>query len=100
MTVFPCTRATAPPELVEYLASVFAAVVAEGRTYPQMGEITTETFADYFFAEDCFVGLLDVANEGIRASGVNGLDREAGYGLEKVRAGRSWEEAVLGMFCE
>lgn len=100
MTVFPCTRATAPPALVAYLAAVFNAVVAEGRTYPQLGELSEEQFAAYFFAEDCFVGLLDRATEGVRAAGERGVDREKGLGLEEVRAGRSYEECVLGMFCE
>lgn len=100
MTVFPCTRASVAPELIEYLAAVFNAVVDEGRTYPQMGKLTTEQFAAYFFAEDCFVGLLDGATEGVRAAGSSGVDREKAVTLEGVRAGRSYEEAVLGMFCE
>jgi len=100
ITVFPCTRATVSAELVEYLAAVFNAVVDEGRTYPQMGTLSIEQFAAYFFAEDCFVGLLDKATDGVRVAGATGLDREKSYTFEQARAGRSYEEAVLGMFCE
>ncbi|ORY85403.1 hypothetical protein BCR35DRAFT_302888 [Leucosporidium creatinivorum] len=96
LTVFPVTRETVSDELVEYLRGVFNAVVEEGRTYPQLGEQSFEQFAGYFFGSDCFIGLLDTPPVGL----VEGtpLDREHGYSLEAVRAGRSWQEAVLGMF--
>ncbi|GAA5857250.1 hypothetical protein JCM8547_009398 [Rhodosporidiobolus lusitaniae] len=97
LTVFPVRRDTVPDELVGYLAGVFNDVVEEGRTYPQMEKQTVESFAGYFFAADCFIGLLDVATPEM-ADVSAGLDREEGYSLESVRAGRDWKDCVLGMY--
>lgn len=102
MTVFPCTRASVSSELIGYLAGVFAETVQAGRTYPQIEVQTTDEFAGYFFAQDCFVGLLEEGEgrEDVRAAGEKGLERDAGYSLEEVRGSRTYAEAVLGMFCE
>ncbi|GAA5977341.1 hypothetical protein JCM11641_000069 [Rhodosporidiobolus odoratus] len=97
LTVFPSRRETVPHELVEYLASVFNAVVEEGRTYPQMSALSVGEFAAYFFSADCFIGLLDVAPTDLGDASA-GMDREQEYSLESVRAGRDWKECVLGMF--
>ncbi|EFI28130.1 MPR1 [Coprinopsis cinerea okayama7 len=43
--------------LLDYLREVFAAVVEEGRTYPQEGDINEKSFQSYFFAADVFVGV-------------------------------------------
>ncbi|GAA6036864.1 hypothetical protein JCM8097_006320 [Rhodosporidiobolus ruineniae] len=97
LTVFPVRRDTVPNELVEYLAGVFNDVVEEGRTYPQIDKLSVDEFAGYFFAADCFIGLLDVAPAELTDVSA-GLDREETYTLEKVRAGRDWKECVLGMY--
>ena len=50
------------PGLVEYLHSVFARIVEDGRTYPMEvveGEgYSRQAFESYFFAADVFVGIL------------------------------------------
>ncbi|GAA5952903.1 hypothetical protein JCM21900_004259 [Sporobolomyces salmonicolor] len=97
VTVFPCDRETVSNELIEYLASVFNDVVEEGRTYPQREKLSFDDFAAYFFGSDCFVGLLDIAPAEL-GDASSGVDREAGYSIESVRAGRDWRECVLGMY--
>ncbi|GAA5914392.1 hypothetical protein JCM6882_008220 [Rhodosporidiobolus microsporus] len=97
LTVFPVRRDTVEDGLVEYLAGVFGDVVDEGKTYPQMSRLSTEEFSAYFFAADCFIGLLDVATPEMGDISA-GVDREEGYSLESVRAGRDWKECVLGMY--
>lgn len=49
-------------------------------------------------AADCFIALLDVPTPEM-ADISAGLDRDEGYSLESVRAGRDWKECVLGMYC-
>ncbi|KAK4700249.1 Ca2+:H+ antiporter, partial [Phenoliferia sp. Uapishka_3] len=101
LTVFPCTRASVDQQLISYLAKVFNDVVREGRTYPQQQELTEEEFANYFFSHDCFVGLLnlDLTVADLPATLKDGsIAHDANYSLETVKAGRSWEESVLGMF--
>ncbi|GAA6005717.1 hypothetical protein JCM10207_005306 [Rhodosporidiobolus poonsookiae] len=97
LTVFPTTRASVPDELVAYLAGVFNDIVEEGRTYPQIEKLSVEEFAAYFFAADCFIGLLDEAPAEL-AGQEGGLDRGEAYSLESVRAGRDWKECVLGLY--
>ncbi|GAA5831877.1 hypothetical protein JCM11251_003918 [Rhodosporidiobolus azoricus] len=97
LTVFPVRRDTVPDELVGYLSGVFRGVVEEGKTYPQMGGMSEDEFSAYFFAADCFIGLLDVPTPEL-ADAPTGLDRDEGYSLENVRAGRDWKECVLGMY--
>lgn len=48
LTLFPLTRTTVDPSLLSYLTSVFNAVVAEGRTYPQQEQLTVEEFVRSF----------------------------------------------------
>ncbi|KDE09755.1 hypothetical protein MVLG_00155 [Microbotryum lychnidis-dioicae p1A1 Lamole] len=97
LTVFPLTRSTIPEELIGYLQGVFNDVVKEGRTYPQMGEQSYEQFAGYFFATNCFLGLLDETPfEGRMPE--NGVYREKGLALDTIRAGREWKDVVLGMY--
>lgn len=70
------------PGLVEYLHSVFAQVVEDGRTYPmEVAEGETysrEAFESYFFAADVIVGVL--AAEG----GGDGVCVESRDGVEIV----------------
>ena len=64
INVYHLTLETAlkSPGLVEYLHSVFAQVVEDGRTYPMEvaeGEAySRQAFESYFFAADVFVGVL------------------------------------------
>ncbi|KAK4058169.1 hypothetical protein OIO90_000908 [Microbotryomycetes sp. JL221] len=99
LTVFPVTRSSCPEELIEHLRSVFNDVVDEGRTYPQVGTQSFEQFAAYFFGADCFVGLLDEQTPEMSKASQTGIERDpTRVTLEGVRAGRDWQQAVLGMY--
>ncbi|GJN91742.1 hypothetical protein Rhopal_004765-T1 [Rhodotorula paludigena] len=98
LTVLPVRRDTVPDALLAFLKDTFNDVVEEGRTYPQMGTLSLDDFANYFFAADCFIGLLDTAAPAELGDASAGLDREPGLTLEKVAAGRDWKECVLGMY--
>ncbi|BGP21766.1 hypothetical protein JCM10295v2_000641 [Rhodotorula toruloides] len=97
LTVFPVSRKTVPDELLAYLQGVFNDVVEEGRTYPQMNPLSLDEFAAYFFAADCFVGILDTAPADLGDASA-GMDRDEGLKLESVVAGREWKDCVLGMY--
>lgn len=99
LTVFPlASRSEAPDELLAFLKDTFNDVVKEGRTYPQMNELSLDEFAAYFFAADCFLGVLDTNAPSGVADATNGLERETGLTLDQVVAGRPYRECVLGMF--
>ncbi|TKA54643.1 hypothetical protein B0A53_03050 [Rhodotorula sp. CCFEE 5036] len=99
LTVFPlASRSEAPDELLAFLKDTFNDVVREGRTYPQMNELSLDEFAAYFFAADCFLGVLDTSAPSEVASATDGLERETGLTLDQVVAGRPYRECVLGMF--
>uniref|UniRef100_A0A0K3CPN4 FGENESH: predicted gene_9.358 protein n=3 Tax=Rhodotorula toruloides TaxID=5286 RepID=A0A0K3CPN4_RHOTO len=97
LTVFPVSRKTVPDELLAYLQGVFNDVVEEGRTYPQMNPLSLDEFAAYFFAADCFVGILDTAPAELGDASA-GMDRDESLKLESVVAGREWRDCVLGMY--
>ena len=73
--------ASKSPGLVDYLHSVFARIVEEGKTYPMEvaeGEkYSKQAFENYFFAADVIVGVL--ADEGSE-DGVN-VDRRDGVSI-------------------
>ncbi|KAL7336468.1 hypothetical protein BJY59DRAFT_718259 [Rhodotorula toruloides] len=97
LTVFPVSRETVPNELLAYLQGVFNDVVEEGRTYPQMSPLSLDEFAAYFFAADCFIGILDAAPADLGDASA-GMDRDESLQLESVVAGREWRDCVLGMY--
>jgi hypothetical protein len=83
-------EARALPGLVEYTHRVFAAEVEAGRTYPQEAlPYTREAFEAYFWAADVVVAI-----------GTNGDDRggAGSHDVEAVRAGRTWEDALVGFY--
>ena len=99
------------PGLVEYLHSVFAQVVEDGRTYPMEvaeGEAySRQAFESYFFAADVFVGIL--ANEG--AGGVFvaepgggpdiAVDKDGFFdspGSSKDGKPPIWEDVIAGFY--
>jgi len=95
VTIHHLTLSTAKalPGLVTYLASVFADVVAEGRTYPQEDAITEDSFERYFFAEDVFVA--------VQAVGVINSEQDTsiiGLTLAEARDGRKWEDCLVGCY--
>lgn len=44
LTVFPVRRDSVPDELVNFLRDTFNDVVREGKTYPQMSELSLDEF--------------------------------------------------------
>lgn len=49
LTVFPlASRSEAPDELLAFLKDTFNDVVKEGRTYPQMNELSLDEFVSHF----------------------------------------------------
>ncbi|TNY21356.1 hypothetical protein DMC30DRAFT_416112 [Rhodotorula diobovata] len=97
LTVLPVRRESVPTALVEFLRDTFNDVVEEGKTYPQMNQLSLDEFCAYFFAADCFVGLLDAAPADLGDASA-GMDRDEGLTLESVAAGRDWRDCVLGMY--
>ncbi|KAH6913931.1 hypothetical protein BKA70DRAFT_1181759 [Coprinopsis sp. MPI-PUGE-AT-0042] len=79
--------------LVEYLRSVFAGVVEEGRTYPQEDNVTPESFESYFFSGDVLVG---IAMPGEAASPDGSHFQERDQALRS--ASEDWEAGVAGFY--
>jgi hypothetical protein len=79
--------------LVEYLRSVFAGVVEEGRTYPQEGEITAGSFEAYFFAGDVLVGIVMP----LSASSTDGSQFQA-RDQALASASENWEANIAGFY--
>ncbi|KAG9118775.1 hypothetical protein FRC07_006541 [Ceratobasidium sp. 392] len=86
--VLHVTRQSAPTELIGLLHEEFEQELEDGQTYPQEGPMDRATFEGYFFAADAFVGLV-VADEQVSAL--------AHKSIEEMRAGRSWDESVVGL---
>ncbi|KAF5348702.1 hypothetical protein D9758_006778 [Tetrapyrgos nigripes] len=87
------TNALPAPGLISHLASVFGAVVEEGRTYPQEDVITVDSFEKYFFAEDVFIA--------VQAMGTINSEKDASVTsltLDEARNGREWETCVVGFY--
>jgi len=97
---------SALPGLLEFTHAAFAEIVAEGMTYPQeastTAEYTRETFGAYYWAADVFVALGHVSAGGAHITESEGGGGEAGGAgpevVERERAGRSWEECVIGFY--
>lgn len=85
--VLHITQQTAPSELVSLLHVEFEQELESGKTYPQEGPMDRAMFEAYFFAADVFVGMIESDES---AAALEGAD------VEKVRAGRSWDESVVG----
>ncbi|GAA5864583.1 hypothetical protein JCM3774_005174 [Rhodotorula dairenensis] len=100
LTVFPlASRSEAADELLGFLNDTFNDVVEEGRTYPQMNQLSLDEFAAYFFAADCFLAVLDTDAPAGIADAPHGLARDQSLTLDQVVAGRPYRDCVLGMFC-
>lgn len=97
------------PGLVEYLHSVFAQVVEDGKTYPievAEGEVySIEAFESYFFAADVIVGVLSTEGHNEAPD----VDRQDG--IEVVRGSQNpfegspengqspaWGELIVGFY--
>lgn len=79
--------------LVNYLRSVFAGVVEEGRTYPQEGEITPDSFEAYFFAGDVLVGIV-MPKGALSPDGSQFQARDQAL----ASASESWEANIAGFY--
>jgi len=100
------------PGLVEYLHSVFARVVEDGRTYPmEVAEGETysrQAFESYFFAADVIVGVLVTDGPGGYRSSVDrqdGVDIVSGTDSPFGPSGSSkdgnppvWKDIIVGSY--
>jgi hypothetical protein len=79
------------PGLIEYTYRVFAAEVEAGRTYPQEAPHTRAAFEAYFWAADVLVAIVTNGSADGAAAGCSDT-------VEAARAGRSWEDALVGFY--
>jgi hypothetical protein len=96
------------PGLVEYLHSVFAQIVEDGRTYPmevaQGEEYSREAFESYFFAGDVIVGVLaDERNgDGRSVDCHDGVEIIPGtnspFGASRDNQSFAWEDVIAGFY--
>jgi len=95
------------PGLVEYLHSVFARVVEDGRTYPMEvpeGETySREAFESYFFAADVIVGVLVGEGGGLSVHHEDGVEIVSGMdrgplGFSKDDSPPAWKDVVVGSY--
>lgn len=99
------------PGLVEYLHSVFARIVEEGRTYPmevaEGDRYPRQAFESYFFAADVIVGVLAGEGAGDCSSvshrdGVDIVSRtDSPFGssdLSKDGQPLVWEDIIVGFY--
>ena len=115
-------RALPGPSLLDYTHRIFAAEIEAGRTYPQeaVGELllddgsgacsnaiftyTRAAFEAYFWAADVIVAVGQIGDDDAADSGggdgVHVGQGQVGAGnlLEASRAGRSWEDALVGFY--
>ncbi|KAB5592475.1 L-azetidine-2-carboxylic acid acetyltransferase [Ceratobasidium theobromae] len=83
------TRESAPSELIKLLHEDFEEELESGKTYPQEGPMGRTAFEAYFFAADVFVGVL------VPTAEAGSAENES---IEKARAGRDWDESVVGSY--
>jgi len=99
------------PGLVEYLHSVFARVVEDGRTYPMEvaeGEAyPRQAFESYFFAADVIVGVLadEESGDGLSVDSQDGVKIVSGTDSRFGPSGPSkdgqppvWEDIIVGFY--
>ena len=111
-------RALPGPSLLDYTHKIFAAEIEAGRTYPQeaVGELllddgsgacsdmftyTRTAFEAYFWAADVMVAVGQVGDDAADSGGGDGVQVQvhgAGDLLEASRAGRRWEDALVGFY--
>ena len=92
------------PGLFDHLHAVFADEVDKGLTYPQEDMRDPNAFRAYFLAADVVIALRVLGSE--RASDCVSepewercvVPREVKVDLEDVRAGRPWDECVVGFY--
>lgn len=93
------------PSLFNHLHAVFADEVDKGLTYPQEDVRDPDVFRAYFFAADVVIAIMGLGPQeacaSLSAPGPEQDDdvpREVEVDLERARAGRSWDECVVGFY--
>ncbi|KAI0827942.1 hypothetical protein BC628DRAFT_1366368 [Trametes gibbosa] len=91
------------PGLIDYLHSVFAAELEDGRTYPQEilpGQCYTRAqFDAYFFAADILVAVTAPSSSDGAADSIDGPDgTQVQIAFAEAVGGRSWEESIAGCY--
>ena len=95
--------------LFDYLHAVFADEVDKGLTYPQEDMRDLDAFKAYFFAADVVIAIVRSPEERVTASApasesTDGewerrvVPREVEVDLERARAGRTWDECLVGFY--
>ena len=88
------------PGLVEYLHSVFARVVEDGKTYPmevaEGEDYSKQAFESYFFAADVIVGILSGKGSDDQRVGVQ--DAPSPSSLCEDGQPLVWEDVVAGFY--
>lgn len=89
-------------ELLSYLSNF----VTAGKTYPQEGPVTLETFLSYFFGATCILGIVSSSPSSSSTSEEESKSLEdpnkdspsEEITVEEVVAGRRWEECLVGCY--
>jgi hypothetical protein len=89
ISVYHVTKESCPAELINVLCEEFEKELGVGRTYPQEGPIGAESFKDYFFHGDVFVGIIIPECEDASMLHAD---------VEAARAGREWNDCVAGSY--
>ena len=100
--------ARALPGLLDYLGTIFAQIIEDGKTYPQEGEMPQTTFEAYFFSADVFIGIVGqsiaeaqspsiATGEGNNGAAL-GQCLVADKDIQSQRDERSWEECIAGYY--
>ncbi|KAN0081280.1 hypothetical protein V8E55_008904 [Tylopilus felleus] len=95
--------------LFDYLHAVFADEVDKGLTYPQEDMRDLDAFKAYFFAADVVIAIVRSPEERVTASAPASespdgewerrvVPREVEVDLERARAGRTWDECLVGFY--
>lgn len=80
------------PGLIEHLNAIFSKEVDDGFTYPQEGAMERDTFEDYFFAADVFVGFIGGAARAEKS------ETDLELSIEDAKSGRAWDDCVAGFY--
>ena len=93
------------PSLFDHLHAVFADEVDTGLTYPQEDIRDPDAFRAYFFAADVVIAIVGLGPSGSapgelerRRLEYDAVPREVEVDLERARAGRSWNDCVVGFY--
>jgi hypothetical protein len=93
------------PSLFDHLHAVFADEVDTGLTYPQEDIRDPDAFRAYFFAADVVIAIVSLSGPQEAPGELerrqlehDAVPREVEVDLERARAGRSWDDCVVGFY--